>query len=70
MSLDMKHTFDVHTAKSPKNWTYVEQIYFHKAGLLLSVYVTMSFSKSKNIAKTVFPFRVNLIARMVRMANQ
>ena len=57
-----KHSFGVHTDKSPKICTQVEQIFLYKAGLLLNIDVAV---KSKNVA-TVFPFSVHLIARMCR----
>ena len=46
--LDMKHTLDVHTYKSPKICTYVERAYLYKAGLLLSVDVTITFLSKKS----------------------
>ena len=46
-----KHSFDVHTDKSPKICTHVEQISLYQAGQLLSIDVTVPFFKSKNIAK-------------------
>ena len=46
-----KHSFGVHTDKSPKICTHVEQIFLYKAGLLLNIDVAVPFLKSKNIAK-------------------
>ena len=46
-----KHSFGVHTDKSPKIRTHVEQICLYKAGLLLNIDVAVPFLKSKNIAK-------------------
>ena len=46
-----KHSFGVHTDKSPKICTFVEQIFLYKAGLLLNIEVAVPFLKSKNIAK-------------------
>ena len=46
-----EHSFGVHTDKSPKICTHIEQIFLYKAGLLLNVDVTVPFLKSKNIAK-------------------
>ena len=45
------NSFGVHTDKSPKICTHVEQIYLYKAGLLLNIDVAVPFLKSKNIAK-------------------
>ena len=61
-----KHSIGVHTDKSPKICTHVEQIFLYKAGLLLNIDVAVPFFKSKNIAKNVFPFSVHLIARVCR----
>ena len=61
-----KHSFGVHTDKSPKICTHVEQINLYKAGLLLNIDVAVPFLKSKNIVKTVFPFSVHLIATVCR----
>ena len=46
-----KHSFGVHTDKSPKICTHVEQIFLYKAGLLLNIDVAVPFLESKNIAK-------------------
>ena len=46
-----KHSFSVHTNKSPKSCTHVEQIVLYKAELLLNIDVSVPFFKSKNIAK-------------------
>ena len=46
-----KHSFGVHTDKSPKICLHVEQIFLYKAGLLLNIDVAVPFLKSKNIAK-------------------
>ena len=46
-----KHSFGVHTDKSPKICTHVEQLFLYKAGLLSNIDVAVPFSKSKNIAK-------------------
>ena len=46
-----KHSFGVHTDKSPKICTHVEQIYLYTAGLLLNIDVAVPFFKSENIAK-------------------
>ena len=46
-----KPSFGVHTNKSPKIGTHVEQIFLYKAGLLSNIDVAVPFSKSKNIAK-------------------
>ena len=46
-----KHTFGVHTDKSPKICTHVDQIFLYKAGLLLNIDVAITFLKSKNIAQ-------------------
>ena len=46
-----KHSFGVHTDKSPKICTHVEQIFVYKAGLLLNIGVAVPFLESKNIAK-------------------
>ena len=41
-----KHSFRVHTDKSPKICTHVEQIFLYKAGLLLNIDVAVpSFLK-------------------------
>ena len=61
-----KHSFGVHPDKSPKICTHVEQIFLYKAGLLLNIDVAVPYLKRKNIAKTVFPFSVHLIARVCR----
>ena len=45
-----KHNFGVHTDKSPKICTHVEQIFLYKAGLLLNIDVAVPFLESKNIA--------------------
>ena len=46
-----KHSFGVHTDKSPKMCTHVKQVFLYKAGLLLNIDVAVPFLKSKNIAK-------------------
>ena len=46
-----KHSFGVHTNKSPKSCAHVEQIVLYRAGLLLNIDVAVPFLKSKNIAK-------------------
>ena len=46
-----KHSFGVHTDKSPKICTHVEQLFLYKAGLLLNINVVVPFLESKNIAK-------------------
>ena len=46
-----KHSFGVHTNKSPQSCTHVEQIVLYKAGLLLNIDVAVPFLKSKSIAK-------------------
>ena len=46
-----KHSFGVHTDKSPKICTRVEQIFMYKTGLLLNIDVVVPFFKSKKIAK-------------------
>ena len=46
-----KHSFDVHTDKSPKICTHVIQTFLYKAGLLLNIDVAVPFLKSKTIAK-------------------
>ena len=46
-----KHSFGVHTDKSPKICTHVEQIFLYKVGLLLNIDVAVPFLESKNIAK-------------------
>ena len=38
-----KHSFGVHTDKSPKICTHVEQIFLYKAGLLLNIDVAVPF---------------------------
>ena len=38
-----KHSFGVHTDKSPKICTHVEQICLYKAGLLLNINVVVLF---------------------------
>ena len=38
-----KHSFGVHTDKSPKICTHVEQIFLYKAGLLLDIDVAVPF---------------------------
>ena len=43
--------FGVHTDKSPKICTHVEQIFLYKAGLLLNIDVAVPFLESKNNAK-------------------
>ena len=42
-----KQSFGVHTDKSPKVWSHVEQIFLYKAGLLLNIDVAVPFLKSK-----------------------
>ena len=61
-----KHSFGVHTHKSHKLCTHVEQIFLYKAGLLLNMDVAVPFLESKNIAKYCAPFSVPLIARVCR----
>ena len=51
-----KHSFGVHTNDLPKICTRIEQIILYKAGLFEHRYY---FSKSKDIAKTQFPCRVD-----------
>ena len=46
-----KHSFGVHTDKSPKICTHVLQIFLYKAGLLLNIDVAVPFLESKNISK-------------------
>ena len=46
-----KHSFGVHTNKSPKSCTHVEQLVLYKAGLLLNIDISVPFFKSKNIAE-------------------
>ena len=46
-----KHSFGVHTDKSPQICTHVEQISLYQAGLLLSIDVAVPFFKNKNISK-------------------
>ena len=46
-----KYSFGIHTDKSPKICTHVEQILMYKVGLLLNIDVVVPFLKSKNIAK-------------------
>ena len=46
-----KHSFGVHTDKSPKICTHVEHIFLYNAGLLLNIDVAVPFLKRKNIAK-------------------
>ena len=46
-----KHSFGVHTDKSPKICTRVEQIFMYKTGQLLNIDVAVLFFKSKKIAK-------------------
>ena len=38
-----KYSFGVHTDKSPKICTHLEQIFLCKAGLLLNIYATVPF---------------------------
>ena len=40
-----KHSFGVHTNKSPQICTHVEQIFLYKAGLLLNIDVAVPFLK-------------------------
>ena len=63
-----KHSFGVHTDKSPKICTHVEQIILHKAGLLLNINVAVPFVKSKNIAKNCVS--KSPLPGSVRMADQ
>ena len=46
-----KHRFGVHTDKSPKMCTLVEQIFLYKAGLLLNIDVAVPFLKHKILPK-------------------
>ena len=46
-----KHSFGVHTDKSLKICTHVEQTFLYKTGLLLNIDVAVPSLKSKNIAK-------------------
>ena len=46
-----KHSFGVHTDKSPKICTHVEQIFFYKAGLLLNINVAVPVFESKILPK-------------------
>ena len=46
-----KHSFGIHTDKSPKICIHVEQILMYKVGLLLNIDVVFPFLKSKNIDK-------------------
>ena len=41
-----KHSFGVHTDKSPKIGTHVKQIFLYKAGLLLNINVAVPFYPS------------------------
>ena len=41
-----KHSFGVHTDKSPKICTHVEQIFLYKAGLLLNIDIAVPFYPS------------------------
>ena len=61
-----KNSFGVHTDKSPKICTHVEQIFLYKVRLLLNIDVAVPFFKVKILPKTVFPFSVHLIARVCR----
>ena len=54
-----KHSFGVHTDKSPKICTHVEQIFLYRAGLLLNIDIAVPFLKVKILQKKpVFPFSV------------
>ena len=46
-----KYSSGVHTDKSPKMCTHVEEIFLYKAGLLLNIDVAVPFFKSKTTAK-------------------
>ena len=46
-----KRSFGVHTDRSPKMCTHVEQIFLYKAGLLLNIDVAVPFLKRKNISQ-------------------
>ena len=46
-----KHSFGIHTDKSPKICTHVGQILLYKARLVLNIDVAVHFLKSENIAK-------------------
>ena len=61
-----KHSFCVHTDKSPNICTHEEQIFLYKAGLLLNIDVAVPFFQVKILPKPVFPFSVHLIARVCR----
>ena len=51
-----KHSFGVHTDKSPKICTHVEQIFLYKAGLLLNIDVAVPVSdlEFSNILLNIF----------------
>ena len=65
-----KHSFGVHTDKSPKICTHVEQICLYKAGLLLNIDVAVPFLKSKNIAKNCFHSVYTSLPGCVGIADQ
>ena len=65
-----KHSFGIHTGKSPKICTHVEQIFLYKAGLLLNSDVAVPFLKSKNIAKNCFHSVYTSLPGCVGIADQ
>ena len=65
-----KHSFGVHTDKSPKICTHVEQIFLYKAGLLLNIDVAVPFLESKNIAKNCFQSVYTSLPGCVGIADQ
>ena len=59
LQISEKHSFGVHTDKSPEICTRVEEVFVCKAGLLLNMDVTVPFWNVKLLLKTAFPFRVD-----------
>ena len=65
-----EHSFGVHTDKSPKICTHVEQIFLYKVRLLLNINVAVPFLKSKNIAKNCFHSVYTSLPGCVGIADQ
>ena len=60
------HSFGVHTDKSPKIGTHVDQIFLCKVGLLFNIDVAVPFLKSKNIAKNCVSIQCTPHTRVCR----
>ena len=65
-----KHSFGVHTDKSTKICTHVEQIFLYNLDCYWTSMSRFIFFKVKILPKTVFPFSVHFIARVGRYRCQ